>query len=319
MIAVWVIAGAAFAVLCFSLLPSLVCGRLMTRPCTFPDPVTADEKQRIISAPSPWREQLTAAWDALDALSARAVRIRAEDGAELAGDLFEAPEHRGLVIFFHGFRSHPRHVFAAQVLAFHAQGWDALLVWQRATGKSGGAAPTLGIREAGDAAAWLRWAEAECPGRQTLLWGMSAGSSALAFASDKLSSPQLRALVMECCFPVPAVQSGHDVRKRRAPWPLMRPWLILYMRLKAGVRLTDDNRACLRRAKLPCAFIQGTADATVPPADARSCYEACAGPKAWLEVEGAAHTLCFPVGGDALWRRLTDFLNPFLDEKLQQQ
>ena len=78
-----------------------------------------------------------------------------------------------------------------------------------------------------------------------------------------------------------------------------------------------DNRACLRRTKLPCAFIQGTADATVPPADARSCYEACAGPKAWLEVEGAAHTLCFPVGGDALRRRLADFLNPFLDEKLQ--
>ncbi len=316
MIAVWLAAGVAFVILCFSLIPSLVCARLMTRRCDLPAMADAEEKQRIITAPSPWRERLTEAWDALDALPAREIGVEAEDGAALKGDLYEAPAHRGLVIFFHGFRSHPHHVFAAQALAFHRQGWDALLVWQRTTGKSGGDTPTLGIREAGDAAAWLRWAEKECPGRQTLLWGMSAGSSALAFASGTLAGPQLKGLVMECCFPIPAVQSGHDVRKRRAPWTLMRPWLLLYMRLRAHVCLADDNRNCLRKARIPCAFIQGTADATVPPADARSCYEACGAPKVWLEVEGAAHTLCFPAGGDALWQRLTGFLNPYLDEPL---
>ena len=96
----------------------------------------------------------------------------------------------------------------------------------------------------------------------------------------------------------------------------MRRWLTLYMRLKARVNLADDNRGCLRKARIPCAFIQGTADATVPTADARTCFEACAAPKAWLEVDGAAHTLCFPAGGDGLWHRLTGFLNPYLDEPL---
>ena len=240
---------------------------------------------------APYADLLRSSSAALLARGPVRVSIDGPDGVRLFGDYYDLRADR-TVLFFHGYRSCPLVNFAVQAESFAARGWNVLLPRQRAHGDSGGKRCYLGLKEQYDLLAWVDWA-AGAGARELVVYGMSMGGAAAAYAADKLDPKLVRAAVVDCAFSSPYRQMQRDCIKRHVPWrllmPLIRALAFLCYRIDIAAAAADS----LSRARVPVFFLHGTSDETVPYEDGRSNFEACASAKAFFTAAGAGHTESF--------------------------
>lgn len=122
------------------------------------------------------------------------------------------------------------------------------------------------------------------------LWGMSMGGAyALAAAAE---SGRWDALVVVSSFDALEPLLDDGMRQRGWRWTaVMRPGLRLAIRTRAGFwsdRLRPVDAA--RKVGAPVFVVHGTADTLIRSMRGRRLFEALpAGPKRWVEVEGARH------------------------------
>ncbi len=250
---------------------------------------------------------LTESRDALRARGLREVSTRSADGLRLVGDYCEAGSEYTAVLL-HGYHSDPMLNLAVQAARFAGRGWNVLIPDQRAHGRSEGKRSGLGLLEQEDLLAWVRWLRAETPARKLVVYGVSMGAAAAAYASDRLDPETVIALVPDCGFASPWTQLYGDCVKRRLPAALMLPLIRLLAKRDPGVDLRRSVRESLARTSIPAFFLHGTADETVPWAEGKANYEACASKKAFYSVTGAGHTTAFLTDPDRAEEALFAFL-----------
>ncbi|MBQ9388239.1 MAG: alpha/beta hydrolase [Lachnospiraceae bacterium] len=301
----WIILlAAAGFYLFFIAAPSVVAGILVfkVRPGAGFEELTADGQQF-----APYRKLLTAARERLNELSWEQVETGAFDGAALCGMYADGGSDR-TVIFAHGYRSDIMINFAVQAEAFARHGYNILMIRQRGQLPGSGQRCTLGLLEQYDLCSWNEWALSRRGVLSTVIYGMSMGASAAAFASDKLSPGGITALILDCGFSSPYEQIYGECKKRHLPGPLMMPvirltaWLQFHKDLKAQVK---DSFA---QTAIPCFFLHGTGDTTVPIERGRANYISCASKKYFFTAEGAGHTEAFLAEPERAEKELFDFL-----------
>ncbi len=257
---------------------------------------------------APYAEVLRSANRALMELGSKTVETTAEDGILLRAEYTELGSAR-TVIFLHGYRSNPMVNFSVQAESFAANGYNLLIIHQRAHGESEGSSPTLGLLEQSDAQRWVDWAIRKNGVTDVVLYGMSMGASTAALAADKLDPSVVKALVLDCGYCSAYEQICNDCRKRHMPASLMMPIIRLFVRIRCGVDLRTDVRPSLSATKIPAFFLHGTADATVPYVNGRRNYEACGSTKTFFTAEGVGHTMSFPAMREAAEQALYAFLS----------
>ena len=212
----------------------------------------------------------------------------AYDGVKLYGEYYDLGKKR-TAILFHGFNAEIYTNLSAHGAFLINHGFNVLFAVHRAHSKSGGKWSGIGLREQNDVLSWAKWAE-ESGAEEILIYGVSMGASAAAFASDRLGSTKVCAMVCDSGFYSVYEQMKRDTKKMHIPGIMLPAQKLLakvFLKLDLEKPVTDS----LKNSSVPVLFIHGTEDETVPCKWGKLNFEACAEPKQLLLVDGAPHTL----------------------------
>lgn len=289
MIVLWILGGLAALYLIFLVGPALVAYKTVFSRRAGTSLEAATEPGGDFA---PWGALLRGSREALLRRGLREVSIRSEDGLRLVADYLDAGADRTAVLL-HGYHSDPMLNLAVQAEAFAARGWNVLLPDQRAHGRSEGEKTGLGLLEQEDLLGWVDWVRRETGVRRIVAGGVSMGAATAAYAADRLDPEAVEALVLDCGFRSPDAQISGDCRKRRLPTALLMPLIRLLAKRGLGLDLCRSVRESLARTAIPAFFLHGTEDETVPWAEGRGNYEACASKKQFYSVTGAGHAAAF--------------------------
>lgn len=234
------------------------------------------------------------------------VKTKSYDGLELYADYIDAGSDK-TVAFFHGYSASPLVNFGVHTEYFTQRGYNVLLVFQRAHSVSGGEHCTLGVLERHDVLSWVEWLD-KTPAENVVLYGISMGTSTIAYASPEIKSGKVKALILDCGYTSPYIQIYRDCVRRRLPGKLLMPLINARFRREFKDDLRINTADALKNNRIPAVFLHGKADETVPYHDSEINYEACGGRKKLLLPDGLHHTLSFSTGDDDLRNEVFEFV-----------
>ena len=302
----WVLFGALGALLFFYVIPTV-----LTFILTFYgryDPETALKKRYFV----PFREEMDSAVAFLSALPFERAEIKAGDGVTLRAKYLKRGGNR-LMMLVHGYNASSLANFAVSGRALWEAGFSLLMIDERAHGESGGRKTGFGLLESRDLALGVDWAEKNAAEKKRGIYGVSMGSTALAFISDSLTTDRVKALIFDCGFISPRGQMQLIAKKRHAPGAIMIPFIRILAKVFIGVDINDSVLPHLARSSVPSLFLYGDLDATVPIAEGREFFAASSAPKLLLTEPTAEHTMCFTAGKDSIRNPFFDFVNKYVN------
>lgn len=242
------------------------------------------------------------------------VSVKSFDGLTLRGKYFEPFPGAPIEILFHGYRGSSERDLIGGVLRCRALGRNALLVDQRAGGRSEGRVTTFGAKESRDCLSWVDLVINNInKDAKVILTGVSMGAATVMIAASKDMPKNVVGVLADCGY-----SSAEDIIKKvmqdmRLPSALLMPFVRLGARLFGGFRIEDASPVdAMRKAKIPVIFIHGDSDDFVPHQMSVDCYNACVSKKQLVTVNGAGHGLAFPVNSEKYMSSLNDFFNPLL-------
>ena len=206
------------------------------------------------------------------------------DGTRLQAWHIKGAPGKPLVIYFGG---------NAEVVSWmiaparsHAPGTGWLLVSYRGYGGSEGEPSETTITA--DALRWYDYAVKELGATQVIAFGRSLGSGAAVYLA---SQRKIHSVVL-----VAPYDSLVEVAKHHYP----------YLPVRLMLRHPFESIERAPKLDLPLLCISAGSDEVIPPARAKRLFDAWAGPKRWLELEGADHNSTD--GAPAFWPAITAFL-----------
>jgi alpha-beta hydrolase superfamily lysophospholipase len=215
---------------------------------------------------------------------------------------------RGTVLLFPGYAS-AKAGLLPEAAAFRRLGFDAVLVDFRGAGGSSGSDTTLGVREADDVAAVVRFATEKWPDRRVVLFGRSMGAVAVLRAVGRLGlSPA--AVVVECPFD----RMLNAVRNRfvtmGVPAFPAAELLVFWGGRRLGFDAFEHNPvADAKGVRCPALVLAGGRDRRATPGQVRAVFDAIPGANRWHVFDAAGHEP-FRANDPAGWdREVASFLS----------
>ena len=239
------------------------------------------------------------------------ITVESFDGLKLVAYNLPAQNAKGTWFLIHGHKSAPLREFAGLARFFHEIGYNVVLPYQRAHGKSEGTYITLGIKERYDMRDWILKIN-EIYGKDLPLYieGISMGcATALMTLSFDLPS-NIKAVVADCGYTSPYDILWKVVRKNKnVPLPRLVIGIGNIMaRLLADFDFNEyDTFKGLRYNKIPILFIHGTKDDFVPIEMTISNFEYCTSEKFLYLVEDAPHAISYFIDEEGYKKTIIDF------------
>lgn len=243
----------------------------------------------------------------LENLSPARISISARDGAKLSALWFDNASS-STVLFAHGFKASAYSNSCMQAKFFWEQGFNILLIDQRAHGLSGGKAATFGVNEQYDIELWLKWLKGNTNSEHITAYGVSMGSASIGYLSSRIDRTLLDNMILDCGFTSPYSQMENVANERKIPWRIMAPLVGVFSKLMLKADLKESVSASLAKTDIPALFIHGTNDCVVDPSHSQINYNSCSSPKEILLVENADHTTAFVLGGEQIREIIMDFI-----------
>ena len=192
--------------------------------------------------------------------------IRSYDGLKLSARYFEGDDDKPLCICFHGYRGSAVRDFAGIGLHLIHEGYNVLIVDERAHWRSQGHTICFGIKERFDAVSWVKFANQRFgKDKSIFLFGISMGGGTVLMASGQRLPRNVKGIVADCPFNSPKDIIKHVCRKIKLNpdllWPII--WLagLVYGRLRVYATTAADE---VKRSKIPIVILHGEADDFVP-------------------------------------------------------
>ncbi len=240
------------------------------------------------------------------------VEILSHDGLRLCGYFLPAENARATLILMHGYRSAELFDFSCIYEHLHNRGFNLLVPWQRAHGKSEGKLICFGVKERIDCSRWAEYIS-ERLGKKLpiILEGMSMGATTVLMAAGLDLPENVAGIVADCGFTTPYEVIEHTMRRWHIP---PHPYLDLMLPAATafGIDLKMSTADALRRCRRPVLLIHGDRDDIVPPEMSRRNRDACAGECRLLEVHGAGHAFSYIVATDECNAALDAFFKKIL-------
>jgi len=224
-------------------------------------------QERLVYQPETPGREITATPASLN-LDYEEVALGTQDGVRLHGWYVPAPNHRAMVLFFHGNGGNISHRLDS-VSLFHRLGLSTLIIDYRGYGQSSGHASEAGTYE--DSQAAWRFATAKGYGAsEIVIWGRSLGA---AVATQLAAHHACAALIIESTFTsIPELAKAH--------YPLLPVRLI--------ARLRYDNLSRVAKITCPVLVVHSPEDQVIPIDHGQSLYRAAGSTiKDFLEISGA--------------------------------
>jgi len=242
-------------------------------------------------------------------------RLQASDGARFDVWRLASGAPRARILVCHGFYANRFQVLEIAE-GLRQRGYEVVLFELRGHGERPGPC-TLGLREADDALAVLRWSAEPPEGRMLPVGvlGLSMGAAVLCQVAAR--APEVRAVVADSVysrfFPVLRRTIRERYRLPAVPWAWLTWWSV---QLALGGRLSARDPAALAPSlRQPLFAIQGGEDRRVPPLLGSEVFDRWAGPKRrWFEPQ-VAHVRMFAQHPREYCDRVAAFFNEVLPER----
>ena len=307
MAVVWIVA----AVLLFVLAASAVCFFLVFYSAPRKDPgdridIPDGEIYEV------YREQMEAWVRQTRQMHQEDVSIRSFDGLTLRGKYYEYAPGAPIELMIHGYRGSSERDMSGGVQRAFRLGRSALIIDQRASGRSEGNVITFGVREHRDCLAWVDFMVKKFgPDVKIILTGISMGASTVLMASGQELPENVVGILADCGY-TSAREIIHKIlRQIHLPIRLVYPFVKLGARLFAGFDLEQaDARKAVRNCTRPVIFYHGDGDDFVPWEMSRDNHAACPARKKLVIIPGAGHGLSFPADQERYVAELREFFGP---------
>lgn len=287
MMAVWLALGALLLVAVLGLLLLIVaCVRGPIPDMTQPKTIAKFHREEQT-------EEILAGIRLLQSDAAEEVFLRSFDGLRLHGRLLQQPQAKATLLLFHGYRSSWVSDFSIVLPHYYSQGYNLLVVDERAHGQSEGTYITFGIRERRDVQTWAEYAAMHFgPSHPLLLDGLSMGATTVLLAAALPLPASVRGILADSGFTSPyeimrSVLRAHC--KLLPPQPILA-LLNVFTRVFAGFSLKEASTPeALRATTLPVLLLHGKSDTFVPYTMSQAAYDACGAQKQLVLVDEAGH------------------------------
>lgn len=262
--------------------------------------VPPDYQQNIYDLPvgdelAKQRETMRRCIDKLNALPYESVTITSFDGKQLFGRYYHVKDGAPVHLQFHGYRGSAMRDFCGGTPFAQKLGHNALVVDQRAHGKSEGRTITFGVLERFDCQSWSRYAyERFGPETPIILSGVSMGAATVLMASNLPLPETVKAILADCPFSTPKaiiVKVAAEMGIPAKPAAVFSSvGAILYGRFRLG---GASAVKAVQETKLPILLFHGQADRFVPCEMSKEIYDACASEKMLETFPGSDHGMCY--------------------------
>lgn len=244
------------------------------------------------------------------------VMTTSRDGITLAGRYYHVKDGAPVSIIFHGYRSNIGTDCNGGYYLSAKNGYNVLVVYQRAHRESGGKTITFGVKERFDCLDWIAYVN-ERFGENTpiLLMGLSMGAATVLMAAGLDLPSNVKGIMADCGFSSPKEILQEVIRKMK--YPLRITYFFVRMSARIFGHFDPEEASAveaLKNAKVPVLIIHGDDDRFVPSQMSRDNYDACASAKEILIVPGAGHGLSYCVDAKAYEKAVQDFIDKVMRE-----
>lgn len=237
------------------------------------------------------------------------VYIKSFDGLRLYGALLENYSDK-IVICVHGFTGSGKKDFASLAQAYYKNGYNVLLVDNRAHGQSEGKYVGFGVLDRLDLRNWVKYVINRFGSNvQVFLHGISMGAAAVLMASS-IMPKNVRGIIADCGF-TSVYEIFEYVLKRDYHLP---KFPIIYLtnimsKIRAGYGYKDVNTAAeIARSDIPILFIHGENDEFVPLWMTMKNYSHCKAYKELFIVRESEHAESHYIDKKGYERRILTFI-----------
>lgn len=231
------------------------------------------------------------------ATECREVSVKSYDGLTLRGRYFEHHKGAPIEVLFHGYRGSSERDMAGGVARCFALGRNALIVDQRAAGKSEGRVITFGHKECRDVPVWVDFVVNNIdPDAKIIITGISMGAATVMMAASRPLHKNVVGVLADCGY-----TSAEQIIKKvlvdiKLPPRIVYPFVRLGAIIFGGF---DPNSyspiESMKHCTLPIIFYHGDSDGFVPCYMSEQNFAACTSEQKKLVITaGAGHGLCYP-------------------------
>lgn len=257
------------------------------------------------------KERSKALIDNMLTLPYEKVQIKSRDGLILSGRYYHNNDTSPLVIEFHGYKSSPMIDFSGIGVHHMSEGYNVLMIDERASGDSEGRTIGFGRTESQDCLAWIEYAINRFGSNvKILIEGVSMGGATVLIASALELPENVLGIHADCPYSSAEQIIKKVIAEMKLPPKILFPFVRLGGIIFGGF---DVRRACpaelVKSAKIPILLTHGEADAFVPCQMSREIYDGA--PKGLCEFHTfpeAAHGMSFILDTP----RYLDILHNFL-------
>lgn len=245
------------------------------------------------------------------------VSIKSDDNLKLHATLLRSKSDKNCVICFHGYTSKGLNDYGSISKFYIEQGFNMLIVDERAHGDSEGTYIGFGVLDRYDVVKWIEYA-IKLFGNDVniMLHGDSMGATTVLLASGLNLPKNVKAIVADCGF-----TSAYDVfshilkRDYHIPkFPIMNVTEIM-TRKKAGYGYNDASTLdAVASTDIPILFVHGDKDDFVPTWMSEKNYEACKSEKELLIVKGADHAESYYTDTPAFENAVKKMIDKYFQE-----
>ena len=261
-----------------------------------------------------FREQILCWIKETRALPRKSVEIRSYDGLRLTGFYYEYEKGAPIEILFHGYRGSAERDLSGGVTRCFSLGRSALIVDQRAAGRSEGNVISFGINESRDCVEWVNYVVNNIDkDAKIIITGISMGAATVLMASAMDLPENVVGVLADCGYTSAREIIKKVMRDMHLPANLFYP----FVRLGAIIfgKFDPDSNSpieAMKKTKLPVIFFHGDTDDFVPHSMSVENFEACGTEKKMVTISGAGHGLAFPVDREKYLFEARDFFKEIL-------
>lgn len=303
--------GVIFSVAFIMLLVSFICFLKV-----FYSPTRKHPKEDEFPLPpgevyEPLHEQIIEWTKEIRALAHEDIEIRSYDGLTLRGTYYEYKAGAPVELLFHGYQGTAERDLSGGVERCFAIGRNALIIDQRAHGKSDGHVITFGIRERKDCLSWINYAcERFGSDAKIIITGVSMGAATVMLAAGEELPSNVVSVLADCGYTSANEIIKKIIREMHLPCEISYFFVKLGARIFGGFDLEETSPIeAMKKCKIPVIFIHGDTDAFVPFEMSERLYNTCASEKQLVAIAGAGHGIAYPINKEKYLKALLDFEN----------
>ena len=250
------------------------------------------------------------------------VWITSFDGCRLYGRYYHVREGAPLEILFHGYRSCAFRDCSGGHALSRKMGFNALVVDQRAHGKSEGSTITFGVKEHLDCQQWVTYATNRFGrNRPIILSGLSMGAATVLMASGLPLPENVACIIADSPYSSPGEIIEKVCADLHYPVSLCRPFLHLAALIYGQFRLNGCTaKEAVSQAKVPVLLIHGEDDRLVPCSMSHDIAACCASQATVSTFPEAGHGLSYLIDPVRYEKAVCSFLQtiPCIRDEISQ-